>query len=144
VALAESRAEQASFLGYCMGGNLGLLALAGQTLPVRSLVTMATPVDFTAVPGLAGALLERQIDPDRLIDWTGNVPAEYLSAFFRMRRLTADVPNIARPWENFAARCSASSRCGTISSRWPQRGASVIWLARRSSSCWNSTLATPA
>lgn len=100
VALAESRAEQASFLGYCMGGNLGLLALAGQTLPVRSLVTMATPVDFTALPGLAGALLERQIDPDRLIDWTGNVPAEYLSAFFRMRRPTADVPNMARLWEN--------------------------------------------
>jgi polyhydroxyalkanoate synthase subunit PhaC len=100
VALAELRAEQASFPRYCMDGNLGLLALAGQTLPVRILVTMATPVDFTALPGLAEALLERQIDPDRLIDWTGNVPAEYLSALFRMRRPTADVPNMARLWEN--------------------------------------------
>jgi polyhydroxyalkanoate synthase subunit PhaC len=100
VALAELRAEQASFPGYCMDGNLGLLALAGQTLPVRILVTMATPVDFTALPGLAEALLERQIDPDRLIDWTGNVPAEYLFALFRMRRPTADVPNMARLWEN--------------------------------------------
>jgi polyhydroxyalkanoate synthase len=155
VAFAESRAEQASFLGYCIGGNLGLLALAGQTLPVRSLVTMATPVDFTALPGLAGALLERQIDPDRLIDWTGNVPAEYLSAFFRMRRPTADVPNMARLWENLwndefveshqAMARGLESTCrfrAPRSGRLPISGCgttdpSVIWSARKSSSCWN-------
>ena len=99
-ALAESRAEQASLLGYCMGGNLALLALASQELPVRSLVTMATPVDFTALPGLAGAIQRRGLDPASLVDWTGNVPPDHLSAFFRARKPTADIPNLARLWEN--------------------------------------------
>jgi polyhydroxyalkanoate synthase len=77
-----------------------LLALATQDLPVTTLITMATPVDFTALPGLAGAVRDREVDPERLIDWTGNLPPEYLSAFFRARKPTADIPNMARLWEN--------------------------------------------
>ena len=99
-ALAESGAEQATLLGYCMGGNLALLALASQELPVRSLVTMATPVDFSALPGLPGAIQRRELDPSTLVDWTGNVPPEHLAAFFRVRKPTADIPNLARLWEN--------------------------------------------
>jgi polyhydroxyalkanoate synthase len=99
-ALVESGAYEASLLGYCMGGDLALLALGSQQLPVRSLVTMATPVDFGALTGLAAAIRDRHIDPDDLIDWRGNVPPEYLSAFFRVRRPTADVANFARLWEN--------------------------------------------
>jgi len=98
-ALDASGAERASMVGYCMGGNLALLGLAAQDLPVRSLVTMATPIDFSALPGLAGAIREQEIDPDRLIDWTGNVPPQYLSAFFRARKPTADIANLARLWE---------------------------------------------
>jgi polyhydroxyalkanoate synthase len=98
--LARAGGRQASVLGYCMGGDLALLALGSQTLPVRSLVTMATPVDFSALPGLAGAIRERELDPDALVDWTGNVPPEHLAAFFRVRRPTADIPNLARLWEN--------------------------------------------
>jgi polyhydroxyalkanoate synthase len=100
VALQHSGADRAGVLGYCMGGNLALLALASQALPVCSLATMATPIDFTQLPGLAGAIQERDIDPERLVDWSGNVPPEYLSAFFRARRPTADIPNAARLWEN--------------------------------------------
>jgi polyhydroxyalkanoate synthase len=99
-ALAASGAERASLVGYCMGGDLAVLGLASQELPVRSLVTMAMPVDFTQLPGLAGAIREREVDPDSLVDWTGNVPPQYLSAFFRVRRPTADIPNVARLWEN--------------------------------------------
>ena len=98
-ALDASGAERASMVGYCMGGNLALMGLAAQELPVRSLVTMATPVDFTALPGLAGAIREREIDPDSLVDWTGNVPPQYLSAFFKARKPTADIQNLARLWE---------------------------------------------
>lgn len=100
VALRESRAQQASLVGYCMGGNLALLAVASQKLPVRSLITMATPVDFAALSGLAGAIRDHDIDPDSLFDWTGNVPPQYLAAFFRARKPTAEVPQLARLWEN--------------------------------------------
>jgi poly[(R)-3-hydroxyalkanoate] polymerase subunit PhaC len=98
--LAESGAERATVLGYCMGGSLALLALATQTLPVRSLITMATPVDFHALGGLAGAIADRELDPETLIDWTGNVPPQHLSAFFRVRKPTAEVVTAARLWEN--------------------------------------------
>ena len=99
-ALRISGAERGSIVGYCMGGNLALLGLGSQDLPVSSLVTMAMPVDFTQLPGLAGAVRELGPDPDRLVDWTGNVPPQYLSAFFRVRKPTADIPNVARLWEN--------------------------------------------
>jgi polyhydroxyalkanoate synthase len=99
-ALRTSGAERANLLGYCMGGNLALLALAAHDLPVHSLVTMATPVDFAGLRGLAGAIRELAVDPDRFIDWSGNVPPEYLAAFFRARRPTAEIPNSARLWEN--------------------------------------------
>jgi polyhydroxyalkanoate synthase len=98
--LRETRSEEVEVLGYCMGGNFALLALASQDLPVRTLITMATPVDFSALPGLIGALRDREVDPDTLIDWSGNVPPEYLSALFRARRPTADIPQMARLWEN--------------------------------------------
>lgn len=96
--LARSAAEEALLLGYCMGGNLALLALATQQLPVRGLVTMATPVDFDALTGLAG--VARDLAPDTLVDWTGNVPADYMASFFRVRKPTADLPATARLWEN--------------------------------------------
>ena len=67
---------------------------------MRSLLTMAVPLDFAELPGLAGAIRERELDPDRLVDWTGNVPSEYLSAFFRVRKPTADIPMTARLWEH--------------------------------------------
>lgn len=99
-ALTKSQAKEASLLGYCMGGNLALMGLASQDLPVRSLITMATPLDFTALPGLAGVFQGRDIDPERLVDWTGNVPPDYLSAFFRVRKPTSDIPTAVRLWEN--------------------------------------------
>ena len=99
-ALSETGAERASLVGYCMGGNMALLALASQELPVRSLVTLATPVDFTQLQGLAGAIQERELDPESLVDWSGNIPAQYMSVFFRARNPTTDIPNAARLWEN--------------------------------------------
>jgi polyhydroxyalkanoate synthase len=96
-ALEKSRASSCSLVGYCMGGNLALLGLASQPLPVTSLVAMATPVDFKAMPA---ALRGSSLDPDELVDATGNVPPQYLSAFFRVRKHASDRPNLARLWEN--------------------------------------------
>lgn len=75
--LRESRADDASVLGYCMGGNMALLAVAAQPdLPVRNLVTMATAIDLTALPGLAGAVQQRDLDPPT------SAPRFLISSFF--------------------------------------------------------------
>jgi poly[(R)-3-hydroxyalkanoate] polymerase subunit PhaC len=98
--LKHSARERLTMLGYCMGGNFALLALGAQRLPVRSLIVMATPVDFSALGGLAGAIRDRDLDPATLIDWTGNVPPQHLAAFFRIRKPTTDIVMYARLWEN--------------------------------------------
>lgn len=99
--VSRSGADSLTAIGYCMGGNLALLGLgAGARLPVRNLVLMATAVDFMALPGLAGAIRDRDIDPSALLDWTGNVPPQYIAAFFRVRKPTADVLAYANLWEH--------------------------------------------
>ena len=98
-------AERASMVGYCMGGNL---ALHGAGSPGAAGAATSSPwrrrSTSSQLPGLAGAIREREIDPDTLVDWTGNVPPQYLSAFFRARKPTADIPNLARLWEEALGR----------------------------------------
>jgi polyhydroxyalkanoate synthase len=99
--LRESQCRDCSILGYCMGGNLALM-LAGSDVdvPIRNLVTMATPVDFHKLGGLVDSLRDGALDPDALIDSTGNVPAHVLARLFRVRKPTSDIAQYARLWEN--------------------------------------------
>lgn len=99
--LRESRADDVSILGYCMGGCFSLVAAgAGAPLALRNLIVMATPVDFDAMGGLIEALRTGDVDSDSLVDSTGNVPAHVLSTFFRVRKPTSDVVQYASLWEN--------------------------------------------
>ena len=70
-------------LGYCMGGTLSLLALAGGA-KARSLVAMATPVElhddgllslWTRAPGF---------DPRQIVDTYGHAPPHLLQPAFKM------------------------------------------------------------
>jgi polyhydroxyalkanoate synthase subunit PhaC len=99
--LRETGADEVSLIGYCMGGNLALAGLAAQPdLPVRNLVTMATPVDFAHLSPLADTLRDGRIEPEAIIDETGNVSADTLGTFFRVRKPTADLVQYANLWQN--------------------------------------------
>jgi polyhydroxyalkanoate synthase len=83
--LRETGAGGVTLVGYCLGGVLALLYAAGHDAPVRNLVLLATPMDMSAMGPMVAALLEGRMDPDQLIDETGNVPADVLySGFFMM------------------------------------------------------------
>ena len=99
--LRESHCRECSIVGYCMGGNLALM-LAGSELgvPIRNLVTMATAVDFHQMGGLIDSLRNGALDADALTDWTGNIPAGYISRLFRVRKPTSDIAEYANLWEN--------------------------------------------
>lgn len=87
--------------GYCFGGVLALLYAAGHTdEPIRNLVVMATPVDFTHMPAAMGGVGGDGIDPDHVVDATGNVPAATVRAGFTMLTPTADLSTIADFWEH--------------------------------------------
>jgi pimeloyl-ACP methyl ester carboxylesterase len=73
--LETSGADEVNVIGYCYGGLLSLLlGAAHPELPVSSLITMATPVDFDEM-GMFGRMFDKdRLAPDDLLDETGNVP----------------------------------------------------------------------
>jgi polyhydroxyalkanoate synthase len=99
-ALEISGAEEIDVLGYCFGGTLALLSVAGHpSMPLGNLVLMATPVDFSPLEGLIDAIRAGDIAIDDLVDDTGNVPAAVVYRGFAILRPTASVFKYAVLWE---------------------------------------------
>jgi polyhydroxyalkanoate synthase subunit PhaC len=99
--LAESGAEQVSVIGYCMGGDFALHALAAQPdLPVRNLVTMCSPIDFRHLGPLIDALRDGSIDTESMLDETGNVPGPLVRQSFKARKPTGDLVQYVNLWEH--------------------------------------------
>ena len=95
-ALEVSGADELNVLGYCFGGDLTLLNAARHPeLPIRSLTTIATPVDFTQMGLMTEALQPGNLDVDELIDETGNIPPNVIRQAFRVLKPTADVSKYA-------------------------------------------------
>jgi polyhydroxyalkanoate synthase len=93
--------KEVTVLGYCFGGVLSLLAAARHTeLPIRNLVLMATPVDFSEMQGITALVKDGRLDADDLVDETGNVPPEAVESAFRLLKPTAEVAQYATLWEN--------------------------------------------
>ena len=89
-----------TIFGYCFGGLLALLYAAGHPDdPVRNLIVMATPVDFDHMPPAMSGVGTDGVDPDHVIDSTGNVPAATVRTSFSLLTPTADLRTIADFWE---------------------------------------------
>jgi polyhydroxyalkanoate synthase len=99
-ALECSRSDELDLLGYCFGGTLSILCLAGHpNIPVRNVAVMATPVDFTKLEGLVQAIRRRRLEVDDLLDHTGNIPADTVYRGFASLRPTTDIFKYANLWE---------------------------------------------
>jgi polyhydroxyalkanoate synthase len=98
--LSAADADEVNLIGYCYGGLLSLLlGAAHPQLPVASLVTMATPVDFNEM-GMFGRMFEAgRLTADDLVDETGNVPPDVIRNAFRVLKPTADLTQYAVLWE---------------------------------------------
>jgi polyhydroxyalkanoate synthase subunit PhaC len=93
--------EGVSLLGYCFGGVLAyMFAAAHPELPIRNVVTLATPVDFSKLGLLTYMTTEERLKLEDSIDETGNVPAELLHRTFRLLKPTADLVQYANLWQN--------------------------------------------
>jgi polyhydroxyalkanoate synthase len=99
--LRHANADDVILTGYCMGGCLALSALgAGADIPVRALVTMASPMDFTQVVNFVEPIRNGTVDPESLIDDSGNLPASLVFRSFAIRHPTADLVQAANLWQN--------------------------------------------
>jgi polyhydroxyalkanoate synthase len=93
--------DEVTLLGYCFGGVLSLISLARHPdLPVRNLVCMATPVDFDGMQSVSGLVRRGKLEPDELLDETGNVPPEAVENAFRLLRPTGELTSYATLWQN--------------------------------------------
>ena len=87
--------------GYCFGGLLSLLSLAGNpSMPVRSLAVQATPIDFRPLGPMTSMLADGRVRVDDLLDATGNVPPEVMVNAFRVLQPTADITGYVTLWQH--------------------------------------------
>src|SRR4051794_37417878 len=97
----ESGSGEGTLMGYCLGGGLGALYAAGhEDASVRNLVLMATPINFEEMGAMVAFLREGRLNPDELIDDTGNVPADVLYSGFYMQAPTTEIAQKATLLEN--------------------------------------------
>src|ERR1700761_8003532 len=92
VARRVSGHDEVTLAGYCLGGVIAALYSAGhEDAPVRNLILMATPVNFDEMGAMVALLREGRLDPDDMIDDTGNVPADALYSGFYMLAPTTEI-----------------------------------------------------
>ena len=98
----QSNAPDVNLFGYCFGGVLSLLALGGNAdrMPVRSLAVMATPTDFRFMGPMTSIMQEGRVEPEHILDETGNVPADTMLNSFRMLQPLSDLTSSVTLWQN--------------------------------------------
>jgi polyhydroxyalkanoate synthase len=80
---------------------IALLYAAGrEDAAVRNLILMATPADFQQMGAMVAALREGRLNPEELLDETGNVPADVLYSGFFMLAPTTPIAQYATLLEN--------------------------------------------
>jgi polyhydroxyalkanoate synthase len=97
----ETGSPEVTLAGYCLGGVLAAIyAAAHEDAPVRNLILMATPLDFDEMGAMVALLRDGRLNPEELVDDTGNVPADALYSGFYMQAPTTEVAQKATLLEN--------------------------------------------
>ena len=100
-AMAAAGAKELTVFGYCLGGVLSLLFVAGHPeIPVRNLVLQATPVDLTDMSPVVGLLQRDHLKPEEFIDDTGNVPPSLVFDSMRINKPSGELSGYADLWQH--------------------------------------------
>jgi polyhydroxyalkanoate synthase len=100
-ALEESGVSELTLSGYCLGGLFAILyAAAYDDAPVRNVVLLATPIDFSQMGAMVAAVREGRLNTPELLDETGNVPPDALYSGFYMQAPTKEIAQYATLLEN--------------------------------------------
>jgi polyhydroxyalkanoate synthase len=86
--LRIAEAEAFTLLGYCIGATLATTyAALYPEAPIRNLVLLTAPLDFTSREGAIGAWVgEDALDVDKLVDSLGNIPGELIKTWAKVIR----------------------------------------------------------
>ena len=87
--------------GYCFGGILSVLYAAGHSRRSDPLAVRDGDTDRLLPMGTFGSVLhEGRVDPEDLLDATGNVPAEVIRNGFRMAKPIVNVTEYVNLWQH--------------------------------------------
>jgi polyhydroxyalkanoate synthase len=99
--LAEAGADELNLIGYCFGGVLTLLLMAGHPeLPIRSLVTLATPADYDKMGFMSQMFASGRLDPEDVIDDTGLVSSSRMDEGFQSLKPTDQIVQQVNLFQN--------------------------------------------
>ncbi len=97
----DSGEKEVSILGYCFGGLLSALyATQHPDGPLKNLLCLTTPIDFSEMTLQRAWTDKRYFDVDNIVDRLGNVPAELILASFDMLRPASRLFSQIRLWDN--------------------------------------------
>jgi polyhydroxyalkanoate synthase len=100
-AMAVAGADEITVFGYCLGGVLSLLSVAGHPeLPVRNLAVQATPVDFSDLSPAVTLMRQGRLQPEEFVDETGNVPASTVFDSMQLVKPTGPLTGYADLWQH--------------------------------------------
>lgn len=101
--LKHSGAKEITMYGYCMGGTMTTIftSLYNDILPIRNLVLMTSPTDFSDAGLYSNWLNEKTFQLDKLVDTLGNIPFEMIDYG---NRLLSPISNSMGTYVNLASR----------------------------------------
>jgi polyhydroxyalkanoate synthase subunit PhaC len=75
--------DAVNVLGICQGGTFSLCYASMHPKKIKNLITMVTPVDFSARDSLLNVWVQ-SLDADVMVDTLGNVPGDFMNGGFLM------------------------------------------------------------
>ncbi len=100
--LRTSGADEISLLGYCMGGTMtAIFAALHPELPIRNIIFLTTPFDFSDTGLFSNWLDDRYFNLDKLVDTLGIIPGEFIDLG---NKLLKPIVNYAGPYVTLADR----------------------------------------
>lgn len=79
----DSGSEKVNLMGICQGGTLSVIYSSLHPEKIKNLVTLVTPFDFSIEDGLLFKW-SRHMNIDRLVDYYGTIPGEFLNNGFAL------------------------------------------------------------
>lgn len=99
--LDSSGARELSMLGYCMGAPLSACFVAlHPEMPVKNLINMAGPIDFSKAGLFRCWLNPKYFDVDRYVSTLGQIPSDMVKLGFKLLKPTMDLSTGLNLWWN--------------------------------------------
>lgn len=97
----DSGVDDVTIIGYCAGGVLSAMyAALHADGPLKNLVCLTTPIDFSKLELFRQMSDPKRFDVDKLVDSVGNIPSNMVFNSFAILRPASNAAAQVRLWDN--------------------------------------------